>query len=218
MLAHSKILTTSSWKSYINQICQTRSVFNLSKAVKSLNSNDNESPAAQKYTITKKFPYPQLLIYQLISRVDLYHEFIPYCTSSFITSRDLKTNEPKIAGLRVGFQSFDEEFTCNLNCLKPELVNAKSITHSLFYFLETEWKITPIIDHEANNNNINNNSNHCIAELNLKYEFKSPLYNQVSSLFAKKVASLMTKAFERRAYEVYRDNEKFQQYENDKLI
>lgn len=187
------------------KVSQFRSVFNLSKIAKTLNSKslENESSTSQKYTIKKKFPHPQSLVYQLISRVDLYHEFIPYCTSSFITSRDTKSKQPTVAGLRVGFQSFDEEFTCNLECEKPKLVVAKSITHSLFYFLETEWEIMPE----------NGNENHCIAILNLKYEFKSQLYNQVSSLFAKKVASLMTKAFEKRAYEVRKDIKKLKEYE-----
>lgn len=182
--------------------CKVRTIFNLAKVAKSLKlSKTKESESSQKYTITKKFQYSQSLIYSLISRVDLYHEFIPYCISSFIKENDPLTKQPTIAGLRVGFQSFDEEFTCNLKCEKPKLVIAKSITHSLFYFLETEWKIIPI-----------ENTNHCIATLNLNYEFKSMLYNQVSSLFAKKVASLMTKSFEKRAFDVYNDNSKLQQY------
>lgn len=181
-----------------------RSVFNLAKAAKTIKTSGNESlklsPSAQKYTITKHFQHPQSLIYQLISRVDLYHEFIPYCTSSFVKERDSITNEPSIAGLRVGFQNFDEEFTCNLACNKPEIVVAKSITHSLFYFLETEWKI------------VANDKDNCVAVLNLSYEFKSKLYNHVSSLFAKKVASLMTDAFEKRALEVYTDESKLLEY------
>lgn len=165
-------------------ILQRRTLFNLAKAVKSV-----ERESTQKYTITKKFPYPKPLVYKLISRVDLYHEFIPYCTHSFITARD-NYGEPSVAGLRVGFQAFDEEFTCNLKCEKPSIVVAKSITHSLFYFLETEWVLKESDD-----------LFYCVAELNLKYEFKSDLYNRVSSLFAKKVATLMMKAFEKRAYE-----------------
>lgn len=187
-----------------------RFIFNLSKASKSLkslksSSSSSSSLSSQKYTITKKFNFSQSLIYSLISRVDLYHEFIPYCTSSFITKKDPITNQPTIAGLRVGFQAFDEEFTCNLECEKPNSVIAKSITHSLFYFLETEWKLASI-------KSDSNNENCCIATLNLNYEFKSMLYNQVSSLFAKKVASLMTKAFEKRAFEVSNNNSKLLEY------
>lgn len=183
----------------------TRSVFNLANAARSLKALKS-SESAQKYTITKRFAHPQSLMYLLVSRVDLYHEFIPYCTSSFITARDPITNQPTVAGLRVGFQAFDEEFTCNLTCQKPELVVAKSITHSLFHFLETEWRITPV------------DGGHCVAILNLNYEFKNMLYNQVSSLFAKKVASLMTQAFEKRAFEVSRDEDKLRLYDSPSTL
>lgn len=149
----------------------------------------NSSSTSQIYSINKRFNHPQLLMYNLVSRVDLYHEFIPYCTSSFVTDYDT-VSEPKIAGLRVGFQSFDEEFTCDLQCNKPKLIIAKSVTHSLFRFLETEWIIEKIDEQNSR------------AILNLRYEFKSELYNKVSSIFAMKVASLMIKAFEKRAYNV----------------
>lgn len=172
-----------------------RSIFNLAKAAQSFRGE-----SLQKYTIVKKFPCPQPLAYKLISRVDLYHEFIPYCTHSFITDRD-NIGEPSVAGLRVGFQSFDEEFSCNLTCENPNLVIAKSITHSLFNLLETEWRIKETSDDHS-----------CVAELSLKYEFKSELYNQVSSLFAKKVASLMTKAFEKRAYEAVHNPKLIKEY------
>lgn len=102
--------------------------------------------------------------------------------------------------MRVGFQAFDEEFSCDLQCERPKLVIAKSITHSLFQFLETEWEIKAV------------DKNQSVATLNLKYEFKSQLYNKVSSLFAKKVASLMTKAFEKRAFEVSRDVNEMDKY------
>ncbi|GME87636.1 unnamed protein product [Ambrosiozyma monospora] len=165
---------------------QQRQFINLAGLAK---SNPTASSTAQSYVVHKQFSHPQELIYELISSVDKYHEFIPYCTDSFIRGRDAN-GEPSIAGLRVGFQKFDEEFTCDLTCQKPSAVVAKSITHSLFYFLETEWTVHKV------------NDTHCKAVLNLKYEFKSTLYNKVSSLFARKVASLMTKAFEKRAYEV----------------
>ena len=176
-----------------------RSIFNLSKISKQLSKETDEYPNAQRYTIVKKFQYPKSLIYQLISRVDLYNEFIPYCTSSFINERDSITNEPSIAGLRVGFQSFNEEFTCELQCLKDNKVIAKSITHSLFKILETEW-------------NVKDEGDYCIAKLELKYEFKSSLYNQVSSIFAKNVSNLMINAFNKRALEVSKNNKLLQKY------
>lgn len=175
---------------YVMRRPGTRSIFNLAKMRSAAAKIGEESPDTQKYTIRKHFRHPQSLMYDLISRVDLYHEFIPYCTASFINERSPTTSEPSVAGLRVGFQAFDEEFTCKLQCTRPEYVKASSISHSLFHFLETSWRIVDI------------GNDQCEAVLDLKYEFKNDLYNSVSRLFASRVASLMTQAFEKRAAEV----------------
>ncbi|KAH3665547.1 hypothetical protein OGAPHI_003733 [Ogataea philodendri] len=157
--------------------------------VRSLHLGNVFKQSEQSYTLSKKFDHPQSLVYQLISEVDKYHEFIPYCTDSFVRARD-ENSQPTTAGLRVGFREFEEEFTCDLQCKKPELVVAKSITHSLFKSLLTEWTV-----HSLGNE-------HCKAVLRLEYEFKNELYNQMSSFFATKVANLMFRAFEKRAYEL----------------
>lgn len=180
-------------------VVPNRGVFNLSK-LKSAVEKSTDSDSTQRYTIHKRFQHPQWMMYHLISRVDLYQEFIPYCTSSFIRERCPSTNEPTVAGLRVGFQAFDEEFTCQLACEKHSVVKASSISHSLFHFLETKWTIKKV------------NENHCEAVLDLKYEFKNDLYNTVSRLFASRVAGLMTKAFEKRADEVYESQRLMDEY------
>ncbi|GME73628.1 hypothetical protein B5S31_g3844 [[Candida] boidinii] len=170
-----------------NNVINTRHFFKLAGFGKGESSGGSES--GQSYIVNKKFSHSQSLIYELVSGVDKYDQFIPYCTKSFINERDDK-GEPIKGGLRVGFKQFDEEFVCDLTCNKPQLVIAESITHSLFKYLYTEWKIDSV------------DEKHCKAQLTLRYEFKSELYNTVSALFAQHVATLMTKAFERRAYEV----------------
>lgn len=152
--------------------------------------NSHKDNRYQSYVIEKRFPYPQKLVYEVVSSVDQYENFIPFCTHSFINSRDSK-GQPNEAGLKVGFKEFDEEFTCKLHCVEPKKVTAKSITHSLFNFLETEWTIVPLT------------KDLCSVKLTLKYEFKSALYNSVSSVFASKVAVTMTRSFEKRSYEIH---------------
>ncbi|ANZ74545.1 BA75_00284T0 [Komagataella pastoris] len=152
-----------------------------------LTQNSELKGNGQQYVVRKTFHQPKSVVYSVISNVDKYHEFIPYCEASFINSRDSK-GEPTEAGLTVGFKSFDETFLCTLECQKDKQVIAKSITHSLFHSLLTEWNVT-----EASSSKTN-------VELILSYEFKSDLYNQISALFATKVTSIMIKAFEKRAY------------------
>lgn len=64
----------------------------------------------------RKFPYSVAQMYDVVSKVDQYHEFIPYCEDSFIKEVG-QNGQPVKAGLRVGFKSFDETFLCDLQCI-----------------------------------------------------------------------------------------------------
>lgn len=142
------------------------------------------------HTLTRTLAVPTPIAYSVVADVSRYHEFIPYCTHSFITERD-ENDQPTIAGLRVGFQSFDEEFECDLTCDKDKEVLAVSTTHSLFYHLHTKWSFKEM--------NSLKHHQHCKVTLELSYRFKSPLYHSVSGVFGASVSELVMKAFEKRA-------------------
>ncbi|CAH2354485.1 coenzyme Q-binding protein Coq10p, mitochondrial [[Candida] railenensis] len=151
--------------------------------------------SVQTYQVKKRLNFPPSTLFEIVSSVDKYNEFVPFVTESFVNKRDSKTGNPTEAGLRVGWQQFDEIFTCNLKCETDKCVIAESLTVSLFDKLHTEWKFTPI-----ENPHIKQTS--CQVELNLTYSFKNPLYNTVSSLFSEQVTQLMLRAFESRAREL----------------
>ncbi|CDK26570.1 unnamed protein product [Kuraishia capsulata CBS 1993] len=150
----------------------------------------------QSYHVTKKLSYPQELLYDIISGVDKYHEFIPYCTHSFVNARDAE-GEPIEAGLDVGFSAFHETFVCKLSCERPEKVKATSITESLFESLDTDWTIKPLSGQGEREV--------CQVDLVLSYEFKDELYNKTSLFFAKKITKLMLKALEQRAFSMQKE-------------
>lgn len=165
---------------------------------KSVHSAKEAAKAAQNHTHTlhRTLTVPTPIAYRVVAGVDKYHEFIPYCKDSFITEWDT-SDEPTKAGLRVGFQSFDEEFVCDLECIKDQAVLATSVTHSLFHHLHTKWSFKEIKD-----------SQHCRASLELSYRFKSPLYHSVSGVFGTSVGELVMRAFEKRAKELHEETGK----------
>ncbi|KAH3672355.1 hypothetical protein WICMUC_004327 [Wickerhamomyces mucosus] len=166
---------------------QSRYFKNLANLKESLSSD-------QTFIITRQLNHPASLFYGVVSDVSSYQKFIPYCTDSFVNQRD--ANElPKVAGLRVGFQKFDEEFTCNLQCSKNTII-AESITHSLFEKLYTKWTI------------IENSKGTTSMVLELKFKFKSLIYNNISSIFAKSVSELVIKSFDERARELRKNERK----------
>ncbi|ODV66607.1 hypothetical protein HYPBUDRAFT_141206 [Hyphopichia burtonii NRRL Y-1933] len=133
-------------------------------------------------------------MFEIVSDVSRYNEFVPFVEESFINKRDANTNLPSEAGLRVGWKQFDERFVCKLTCDdKIPKVIAESITVSLFDNLYTEW-----IFRKIPTLNVNQESN-CEIELILKYKFKNPLYNTISSIFQEQVTQIMLKAFTNRA-------------------
>ncbi|CAN3353897.1 coenzyme Q-binding protein Coq10p, mitochondrial [Diutina catenulata] len=124
-------------------------------------------------------------VYSVVSGVDRYNQFIPFVEESFVSKRD-QEGVPTEGGLRIGWQDFKEEFVCQLRCQPGEQVIAESLTAALFDQLYTEWNFTPMGKQMTK------------VELELKYKFKNPLYNTVSSMFSDQVTTIMIKAFEDR--------------------
>ena len=107
---------------------------------------------------------------------------------------------PIEAGLRVGFRQYDEKFICKVECKDistlVKTVSAESLSHNLFHVLNSKWTIKA---HPGR-------TDYTEVELLLRYQFKSKLYSSVASLFAKSVTELILKAFDRRVYQLKRDN------------
>mmetsp|Transcript_6618 Transcript_6618/g.8340 ORF Transcript_6618/g.8340 Transcript_6618/m.8340 type:complete len:210 (+) Transcript_6618:7797-8426(+) len=147
----------------------------------------------QTYKVSKRVNVTPEQMFNVVSDVSKYHEFVPFVEKSLITKKD-KLELPLEGVLRVGWQQFDEEFTSKINCVPNEKVTVKSLTILLFNSLHTEWSFK-----EIKSSHIREPS--CEVELNLKYSFKNPLYNAVSSMFSDQVTKIMIKAFEQRAIE-----------------
>lgn len=150
----------------------------------------------QKFVLTKTINAAPNEVYDVVSEISKYHEFIPYCSESFVNKRNPLDNRPTEAGLRVGFRQYDEKYTCDIKCQEDPLgvftVYADSISHNLFQHLSTQWTIR---SHPQRHNSTQ-------AELLLKFKFRSRLYNSVSSIFGKSVTELVMKAFEKRVFEL----------------
>ncbi|QLG74395.1 hypothetical protein HG535_0G02780 [Zygotorulaspora mrakii] len=161
--------------------------------------NKSDKIKEQRYIIDKTLNAEPKQIYDVVSEVSKYQDFIPYCTESFVSERDPIGGTPTKAGLRVGFQQYDEKFNCLVTC-KDEAnqgpnhysVVADSISHNLFHVLYCKWTMRP----HANRPHASQ------VELTLRFKFKSRLYNTVSSIFAKTVTELIMKAFDKRVFQV----------------
>lgn len=155
----------------------------------------------QSHRVTKKVSASPQLLFEIVSDVQKYNEFVPFVLKSFINKYDDQTKLPTEAGLRVGFKLYDEEFTCQLQCEKNAKVIAESTSILLFENLWNEWKFKEV-------KNGYSNEATTLVEVNLRYKFKNPLYNAVASLFQDQVSNIMIQAFEQRAKDLKAQGEK----------
>ncbi|KHN95398.1 cyclase/dehydrase family protein [Metarhizium album ARSEF 1941] len=164
-------------------------------------------PGSDTQTITaiRTLPYAQHPLYQLISDVDSYSSFVPYCAHSRVTQWSHPDQDgrkwPTLADLHVGWGGFNEVFTSRLRCVPGVLVEAVSgnpasvdakAASAVFKSLVTRWHLTPIRRDPSPATEVH---------LTIEYQFVSPLYAAVSAAVSDKVAGLMIEAFEKRASE-----------------
>lgn len=148
--------------------------------------------------MTKTVSVPPQTMYSVVSLIDQYHTFVPYCDKSWVTARD-DHGSPVLAGLQVGFELYNEKFECIIECEKDRKVISQVSQESnhLFETLHTEWifKETPKFGRSKTGDS-------CQVTLLLRFKFRNPLYNQVSKMFGDRVSSIMIKAFEQRALQL----------------
>ncbi|BFZ65295.1 Coenzyme Q-binding protein coq10, mitochondrial [Saitoella coloradoensis] len=146
----------------------------------------------QKFTASRVLYYSHQEIYKIVSDIDAYSSFLPYCLESTVTSRDT-SDYPKTADLRVGFKGMEEKFTSNVECSGGSRIHASASRHPLFKTLNCEWTITP---------NKFTPDSACNVSVAIEFAFTNPLYAAVGGAAAPKVAPLMIDAFQKRAQEV----------------
>ncbi|KAK1659485.1 dehydrase and lipid transport-domain-containing protein [Colletotrichum godetiae] len=160
----------------------------------------------QVLTATRTMPYPSPQLYDVISDVDAYQTFVPYCAASRVTSWSAPDQAnggrryPTQADLRVGWGGFEETFTSRLHCVPGESVEAISGADvegaspgnggeggAVFRSLVTKWQLRPLTTGTGTE-----------VDLVIRFQFANPLYSAVSAAVSEKVAGVMIEAFQKR--------------------
>ncbi|CAG8781396.1 23135_t:CDS:2 [Cetraspora pellucida] len=150
----------------------------------------------RSYTGHKVNRYTQRQLYDVVSNVDDYHLFIPFCTNSEVLKTQYIDRRTKIltAALCVGFQGFSETYVSEVTCERPHLVQAIASSDALFKHLTTTWTFTPYEEFPLT---------HCNLNFSLEFEFASSLHAQVANVFFGQVNELIITAFEERCNQIY---------------
>eukprot|EP01113_Clastostelium_recurvatum_P033010 TRINITY_DN4319_c0_g1_i2.p1 TRINITY_DN4319_c0_g1~~TRINITY_DN4319_c0_g1_i2.p1 ORF type:complete len:223 (-),score=55.93 TRINITY_DN4319_c0_g1_i2:30-698(-) len=146
----------------------------------------------------KVLPFSPEQVYDVVSRVDQYSSFLPWCRESTILSRQPynpanSSSSIMEARLTIGAGPVEESYTSRVE-LKPSREVKVSVPSSpLFHHLTTAWHFRP-----------GPRPGTCATHFTVSFRMKPSLHAVLmDSMFASAVHS-MVKAFEARCNDVYR--------------
>ncbi|KAJ4478027.1 dehydrase and lipid transport-domain-containing protein [Lentinula aciculospora] len=158
----------------------------------------------QTFHESKVLPYKKEELFNIVSDVSSYPQFIPFCTGSRILNTSTRKDmEPYTmdAELTVGFLSFNESYISKVTCVPYSSVKAlASSSTPLFKTLSTVWRLEPYPSGK-------DYSNTTLVTLDLSFAFASPVHAAVSSAFFGQVSKQMVQAFEDRCSKVYQSKD-----------
>ena len=136
--------------------------------------------------------YSQEEMFSVVSDVEKYHKFVPYCRKSTVTlNEDCKLS----ANLVVGFQPFfNLAYTSHVNLVKPFLVTAICKDVRIFDHLKTVWKFNPTKS---------KNPDACLIDFAVSFSFKSSSHSMIAQMFLDSIVKQNVKAFIDRAQHEY---------------
>ncbi|RDW69132.1 ubiquinone-binding COQ10-like protein [Aspergillus mulundensis] len=183
------------------------------------NNNNNGHDKARILTASRTLPYKPEPLFNVISSVESYEQFLPFLTASTVTARDSETGLPSQAYLTVGYGPLSETFTSKVDCDRARwVVEARSgerfvqqapkkeasglgalaslagfpgADEGIFEYLSTRWELVP--EAEASTT----------VKLEIRFEFKNQLYVSMMSAVEGQMARIMIEAFEKRIREVH---------------
>ncbi|CCG80849.1 Ubiquinone binding protein Coq10 [Taphrina deformans PYCC 5710] len=159
----------------------------------------------RRFTVAKTLPHSRAALFRIISDIDAYASFVPYCLASRVTESG-GDGAPTRADLTVGFKGYRESFSSLVRCVAPDSVEALALHHPLFERLVTAWRLQ---DHQTpagstRDDDHDHDEESCRVHLDIEYRFSNPMYGALSGAVLPKVADQIIEAFERRAEQVLR--------------
>lgn len=132
-------------------------------------------------------------VYEVVSKVEDYKEFLPACNKSLVRSR---TPNLLIADLEIGLPPFVvERYTSHVTLKEPTLVAAKCLDGKLFHYLNTEWRFSDGLPHDPHNT--------CMLDFRVEFEFRSQFHAELAHLFFDEMVRQSVNAFLRRTRALY---------------
>ena len=117
-------------------------------------------------------------VFNIVNRVDLYKNFVPYCVDSIIITEE---NNQMKARLDFNIKGLKTTFTTQ-NIIENNKIIQMKLVDGPFKYLDGEWKFTEIDDKT-------------LIELKINYEVQSKIIDYTISKSLEKIMDYLVKAF-----------------------
>ena len=140
----------------------------------------------------KIVPFSQQQMFNLVADVDKYEDFLPWCNSSKVISKELRdTDEIMIADLEIGYDQFVYTYRSEIILSKDhEFIKVRNL-EGPFKYLSNEWKFQ-FIDEKT-----------CKINFEIDFELKIKFFDLLMKKFFDLAFKKMVDAFLERANEIY---------------
>lgn len=135
----------------------------------------------------KVLPYTPDQLFDLVSSVERYPEFLPWCTASRITRRE---GNVFYADLVIGYKMVNEKFTSRVTALRPDHIHVEYLSGPMKY-LSNHWRF------------IDNGDETTTIDFFVDFEFKNKIFQNIMGVFFNEAVKKMVQAFEERAKILY---------------
>ena len=146
-----------------------------------------------KFNTQRKVQHTDLEMFNLVSDVERYPEFLPMCESLNVRSSEERGNKTLLtADMTVGYKMIRETFTTQVLLDKEERRIDVRYIDGPFRYLENRWIFNPLDDGKS-----------CEVEFYIDYEFKSRMLGMLMGAMFDIAFKRFTEAFEMRADKIY---------------
>jgi ribosome-associated toxin RatA of RatAB toxin-antitoxin module len=145
------------------------------------------NPPMQSVNKSVLVPYGAAAMFELVDRIDLYPQFLPWCAGADVLE---VRADGKTARLDIAFHGVKTHFTTDNRNRAPESIIV-TLKDGPFRHLHGEWRFHALAPDACN------------VELELAYEFATPLLGRVVGPVFGHIANTFIDAFVRRAEAVY---------------
>lgn len=139
----------------------------------------------------RRLPHSPEQMFDLVSDVEKYPEFLPWCVATRIRAREeSESGDTVTADMVIGYKMFRERFTSKVVLDRPGMLIDVAYSEGPFRYLNNHWLFLE-------------DGDGTIVDFYVDFEFRSKLLQKLIGAVFNEAVKIMVHAFEKRALKIY---------------